>query len=382
MDSNLFIPLDFLTGDRNQRLELMAGIMDTTCANVDRINGIYEVSLANEHLTRNFIQLAYSLGFNVTQNQNKIFISGKITDIPFKVNYYKCDINSPSKLLKFSVRKIKHIKYYGFMCDGDHRYMLWNHILTHNTWVLLKCALAAAQQGLAVGIYSGEMSERKVGYRIDTLLSHIPNGKIIHGDSSIQNEYKKYLDNLSNSIPGSLKILTPNMIGGPAGVSALRAFIEREKLDALYIDQHSLLEDDRKAKNPVEKAANISKDLKNLQVLKQIPIIAVSQQNRSSVDEGPGTSNVAQSDRIAQDSTIIWFLEQKNGILTITLGKVRDANAGSKYQYAIDLNRGNFTYIPSENDNNENTDECDKLRDKYEPNMEYMSDGESGVFNN
>ena len=31
-----------------------------------------------------------------------------------------------------------------------------------------------------------------------------------------------------------------------------------------------LLDDDRKAKNPVERAANISKDLKNLQVLKKI----------------------------------------------------------------------------------------------------------------
>ena len=32
----------------------------------------------------------------------------------------------------------------------------------------------------------------------------------------------------------------------------------------LCIDQHSLLEDDRNARNPVEKASNISKDLKNL----------------------------------------------------------------------------------------------------------------------
>ena len=54
------------------------------------------------------------------------------------------------------------------------------------------------------------------------------------------------------------------MINGPAGVSALRAFIEKEKLDILFVDQHSLLEDDRKAKNPVDKAANISRDLKNL----------------------------------------------------------------------------------------------------------------------
>ena len=41
------------------------------------------------------------------------------------------------------------------------------------------------------------------------------------------------------------------------------------------MDQHSLLEDDKKGRTPVDRAANISKDLKNLQVMKKIPIIAV-----------------------------------------------------------------------------------------------------------
>ena len=33
------------------------------------------------------------------------------------------------------------------------------------TWVMLKSSVAALEQGLRVGVYSGEMSERKVGYR-------------------------------------------------------------------------------------------------------------------------------------------------------------------------------------------------------------------------
>ena len=132
------------------------------------------------------------------------------------------------------------------------------------SWLLLKFAVAAAEQGLNVGIYSGEMSERKVGYRIDTLIQHISNGALVHGSSNIQADYKTYIDNLPNRFKGSIKVLTPKMINGPAGVSALRAFIEKDKLDILFIDQHSLLEDDRKARNPVERASNISKDLKNL----------------------------------------------------------------------------------------------------------------------
>lgn len=217
------------------------------------------------------------------------------------------------------------------------------------SWVLLKCAIAALEQGLTVGIYSGEMSDRKVGYRFDTLISHISNYRISKGVVDIQNEYKSYIDSLSNRFTtGSLKVLTPSMINGIAGVSALRAFIEKDKLDILFVDQHSLLEDDRKARDPVTKAANISKDLKTLQVLKKIPIIAVSQQNREKTDNGATTANIAQSDRISQDSTILIFLEQKDSILTLNLVKSRDSENNRHLKYAINLDKGIFDFIPEE----------------------------------
>ncbi len=234
------------------------------------------------------------------------------------------------------------------------------------SWILLKCACAAAEQGLNVGIYSGEMSERKVGYRVDTLIGHISNTALTKGNIEVQNEYKQYLDSLPNKFTGTMKVLTPNMIGGPAGVTALRAFIEKDNLDILFVDQHSLLEDDRKAKNPVEKASNISKDLKNLQVLKQIPIISVSQQNRASTENGVGLEHIAQSDRIAQDSTIVLFFEQKEGIITMHLVKSRDSANMKDLSYAVDLNRGIFTYIPTENDALENGDQIQNLLDEYE----------------
>lgn len=214
------------------------------------------------------------------------------------------------------------------------------------SWLLLKCASAAAQQGRNVGIYSGEMSENKVGYRLDTLIGHMPNGALIHGGASIKNEYKKFLDNLDKEVPGSIKILTPRMINGPAGVNALRAFIEKEKLDILFVDQHSLLEDDRHGKTPVEKASNISRDLKLLQVMKQIPIISVSQQNRSvNEDKAFDTNLVAQSDRISQDSTIIIFIEKKDDLMKLHLVKVRDSETGKVLTYRVDLNKGSFIYI-------------------------------------
>ena len=235
------------------------------------------------------------------------------------------------------------------------------------SWMLLKVAIAAAEQGLRVGLYSGEMTENKVGYRIDTLISHISNGKLIHGDASIQNDYKRYLENLSTKVSGSIKVLTPKMIGTTPGVTALRAFIEKEKLDMLCIDQHSLLEDDRGARDPVQKAANISKDLKTLQVLKQIPIISVSQLNRTAVNSeiGLDASHIAQSDRIAQDSTVILGLEKKDNVMTISLIKSRDSLVGAKLKYAVDLDKGLFMLIPNEEDATKGKS-CEDLKKQFE----------------
>ena len=243
------------------------------------------------------------------------------------------------------------------------------------SWLLLKTALAAAQQGLVVGLYSGEMSVRKVGYRFDTLNGHISNSGMIHGDFNIFSEYEKYINSLKNgSIKGDIKVLTPDMISGPAGVTALRAFIEKEKLDMLCIDQHSLLEDDRKARNPVEKAANISRDLKNLQVMERIPIIAVSQQNRNSTENGVDTTHIAQSDRIGQDSTVILNFEQDGKVLTMHILKSRDSVVGKKLQYAIDLDKGIFQYIPSDSDAAKGNNTINDLK------KEFYDSGESEVF--
>lgn len=234
------------------------------------------------------------------------------------------------------------------------------------SWILLKCAAAAVEQGLNVGLYSGEMTERKVGYRFDTLVGHISNGGMTHGNESIKQQYSRYIEGLPNRFKGHLHVITPKMINGPAGVSALKAFIKKKDLDILFIDQHSLLEDDRHGRTPVEKASNISKDLKNLQVMAGIPIISVSQQNREK-KEGEsqvGTELIAQSDRIGQDSTVILFLEKKDNEMKLTLVKSRDSVNGKSWTYLTDLNTGDFTYLPDD-DTLEDNQKCTELENKY-----------------
>lgn len=225
------------------------------------------------------------------------------------------------------------------------------------TWLLIKFAEAALAQGLTVGFYSGEMTAKKIGYRFDTLSGHISNGYLIHGNNNIEDDYGNYISGLKNKYSkGKFLVLTPDMINGPAGVGALRTFIDKEHLDVLFIDQHSLLEDDRKAKSPVEKADNISRDLKNLQVLKKIPIISVSQMNRTKNENESDiidSTQIARSDRIGQDSTVVLGISRDKKdptLFKIQIVKNRDGGAGYVISYKVDFNQGMFEYIPSDKD--------------------------------
>ena len=230
------------------------------------------------------------------------------------------------------------------------------------TWTLLIMASAAAQQGMRVGIYSGEMVTDKVGYRIDTLIGKIDNRVITRGlDTSVANQYQTFLRDLKAGVysqgKGTIKVMTPKDIAGPATVTALKAFVDKEKLDILFIDQYSLLEDTSHAQAGHERVANISKAVKNLQVIKRIPVISVSQNNRSKTEDGEhDTTQIGLTDRIGQDATCVIMLDReveyedkektkiKDDRLILNITKSRDGGAG-KLVYKADFNKGNFILL-------------------------------------
>ncbi len=230
------------------------------------------------------------------------------------------------------------------------------------SWVLLKCAVAAAQMGLTVGIYSGEMSVSEEAYRVDTLLGHISNFAISKGNEAYEVKYKQYLDSLPSIMKGTIKIVTDKNFNGRTTVNSLKSFIEKDKLDILFVDQLTLLEDQRGSKERTQSFENIMKDLKKLQTLKQIPIINVTQLNRTKNEDG-STDNTQMGGayRITQDATMIWLLSKDKDTLKVHLSKSRGSRRDIVLCYAIDIDKGIFTYIPNEDDE----EQIKELEDRY-----------------
>ena len=215
--------------------------------------------------------------------------------------------------------------------------------------ISLVFAIQAAKEGLKVGLYSGEMSESKVGGRADTLISHISNGAINHGNEIIREQYEQFMRELPTKYPGSIEVITPAMIDVPVTTNVLKVFIEKKGLDLLVIDQISLVDEQRGRTNK-EKQSLIMRDLKLIQSTKHIPIIVVAQQNREKKDDGThGTEQIADADEVGRYATIVIFIDKKDNIMKLELAKNRDGVVGQVLSYEVDINRGKFTFIP-END--------------------------------
>jgi len=222
------------------------------------------------------------------------------------------------------------------------------------SWWLYFFLLEAVKQGKVVGLYSGEMSEDKVGYRIDTFLSHISNFKISKGHSEVKEEYTAHINKIKD-IKGKLLIITPKILGGPATVPKLRAFIEKYGIELLGIDQYSLMDDARGARIRHEKYEDISMDLKIMQTQVKIPILVAAQLSRSAAvaqrnGESAGTDMFAGSDRISQDATTMLTITQKDDCVVCEIVKGRECKVGDKLCYNWDIDTGRFIYIPTEND--------------------------------
>jgi len=152
---NKHIPYDYKCNERSVQLELLAGIIDS-----DGSNGCnsYDIIQKNEKILDDIIFIAKSLGFAAYKSVCKkscmykgekkegtyyrTTIHGKgLDEIPVKCPRKQV---SPRKQIKdvlntrIKIEKLEIDDYYGFEIDGNHRFVLGDFTVTHNTVMALK----------------------------------------------------------------------------------------------------------------------------------------------------------------------------------------------------------------------------------------------------
>jgi superfamily II DNA or RNA helicase len=165
--NNKHIPELYKCNSREVRLELLAGVIDSD-GSLSHCG--YDIIQKRENLLDDIIYLARSLGFAAYKNKCEkscIYKGEKKTGTYYRTNIHgegvetipvKCERKKASKrkqiknVLNTRVRieKKEVDNYYGFTLDGNHRYLLGDFQVTHNTVMALNIISKLQKKTLVV----------------------------------------------------------------------------------------------------------------------------------------------------------------------------------------------------------------------------------------
>lgn len=284
-----------------------------------------------------------------------------------RLNLYETKTDNTNKsIIKTGLKELDGVLY-GLDC-GEELLTIQGRTNQGKTWLLLKILVEAWKQGKRIGMYSGEMSAVKIGYRIDTLINHFSNNNLIHGLT--EDGYKEFINDLKTQ-KNPFIVVTRKELGGRATVQKLRNIVEIHSLDILGIDQYSLMDDSRYHKGDEQKdiLSHITEDLFQLSIDYSIPVVGLAQTKRLgdvTNDSTPQLEDIGYSDSIAQNSSKVLSMRQTAAGLKITVLKNREGAVGANLLYYWDIDRGDFKYIPSHDDANINKEkEIQALKESF-----------------
>lgn len=242
---------------------------------------------------------------------------------------------------------------------GEELVVIVARINQGKSWILEKIAVHVWQLGYQIGYISPEMGANSVGYRFDTLHNNFSNSGLMWGKDEIDNdEYKEYIGKLQERKNKFLVALPKEDFNNEITISKLRNWVKQFHLDMIAIDGITYLKDERykRGDNKTTSLTNISEDLMSLSIELGIPIVVVVQSNRAGVgtednDDAPALENIKDSDGIGANATKVISLRQlQDNVLRMQIPKNRFGAVGVKLNYTWDINTGNFTFIPSDDD--------------------------------
>lgn len=135
------VPFWAQTASRQERLELLAGWIDTDGYHH---NGGFEWTSKYQHLADAFCFIARSVGLGVTRTikvvndygYQRVQVSGDCTIIPTRIERKKASariMNKDPLRTGFAIEPIGVDDYFGFTLEGDGRFLLGDFTITHNT---------------------------------------------------------------------------------------------------------------------------------------------------------------------------------------------------------------------------------------------------------
>ena len=328
---NKHIPQHFLINSTENRLQLLAGLLDSD-GNYDAQFNCFEISQKNENLANQIKFLCDTLGFRTSIKKKntsikalnfkgtafRVRIFGNLDVIPTKIERKQARPLKAKADFRVTGIKVEFDKvddYYGFEIDGNRLFLLEDMTVTHNTaFVVSAMRNAAVEWNIPVAMFSLEMSATQLMLRLISAEAEIDSNKLRKG--KLENhewvQLHQKIKNLSNA---------PIYIDDTPALSILEMRAKCRRLKAQFdiglviIDYLQLMTADSgggSKGNREQEIAAISRAMKNLAKEINVPVIALSQLSRAvetrGGDKRPQLSDLRESGSIEQDADMVMFL--------------------------------------------------------------------------
>ena len=366
-----FVPKQYFLGSLEQRLELLAGLIDT--------DGTFEeFSSTSLQLARDFRSLVYSVGGVASINERTTSYNGGITNFIGYLVHYSFAENRPNVRLKRKQQRIRNMGWknprniqfeveydkkdtvYGFTLDGETQwYITDDYIVTHNTGKsiimhnigvnaylgpnnpFIPLERVAQNSGYNVLYFSLEMPKESIERRIDSCMGELYYKQIRDGALSIEDK-KKYYRLLKFQEQYSKRFHIVDIPSGATTREIELKFVEirdnQFKPDLVIVDYMGIMSSNNpEGKSDWEMLGEITKELHEFARVYEVPVITGSQVNRpkEAGKQEYSTNRIARSGMATTNANIIVQIgcrgddEYLRSDMPMFITKMRDGEKGA-----------------------------------------------------
>ncbi len=327
-----YVPELYQMANKPARLAILQGILDAH--GWAEVCGSIHFSSASEQLMDDIVDLARSLGAwarKYLHQDHRNHYGEKVSKQPL----WAINIHHPNPQLLFTVAEkkaricvdekhqkmpiIESITYTRktetqciAVSHPEHLYITDNYILTHNTALAINIAEhAVIKEKLSVAIFSMEMPGNSLAMRMMSSLGRIDQHKIRTG--KLKDEDWPRLTSAVEILKDARLFIddTPALTPSEIRSRCRRIYREHNGLDLVIVDYLQLMQVAGNSENRATEISEISRSLKAMAKELDVPVIAISQLNRSleqRPNKRPVMSDLRESGAIEQDADLIMFI--------------------------------------------------------------------------
>lgn len=226
---------------------------------------------------------------------------------------------------------------YDLTVDGHHNFVA-DDIIVHNSSLALGIAINVAAQDEPVAIFSLEMSKEELVQRILSSVGKVDSMKLRSGQ--LGPLWQRVVDAAGRMYKAPIFIDDSPVVTVTDIRAKCRRLKRKQGLSLVVVDYLQLMQSTNR-ENRQQEISEITRNLKNLARELSVPIIALSQLNRSleqREDKRPRLSDLRESGAIEQDSDVVIFIyrheyyhpedQEKKGIAEVIISKHRAGSTG------------------------------------------------------